>query len=93
MFSKEIIEGYRSVFSTASIADACDLIIGKTTFLPAAIQNRVNSKKIVGPAVTVQEEACLEKVPPKHALDLIDEAEEGSVIVISGDKELETIAI
>lgn len=93
MYSKQIIDGYREIFSTASIADACDLVIGKTTFLPFEIKNRINDKKIVGPAVTILEEATLEKLPPQHALDAIDESEEGSVIVISGDKALETVAV
>ena len=70
--SKEIIEGFRKVLSSASVADACDLVIGKTCFLPPYIQNKINSKKIVGAAVTVLETATLEKLPPKHALDLID---------------------
>ena len=92
-FSKELIEGYRSVLSSASVADACDLIIGKTCFLPSYIQNRINDKKIVGPAVTVLETATLEQLPPKHALDLIDTSEEGSVLVISGDVDLGNVAI
>ncbi|MGY2574233.1 RraA family protein [Vibrio sp. C8] len=93
MYSKEIIDGYRAIFSTASIADACDLLLGKTMYLPFDIKNRINDKKIVGPAVTILEEATLEKLPPQHALDAIDESEEGSVIVISGDAALETVAV
>jgi regulator of RNase E activity RraA len=93
MYSKEIIDGYREIFSTASIADACDLLLGKTMYLPFDIKNRINDKKIVGPAVTILEEATLEKLPPQHALDAIDESEEGSVIVISGDAALETVAV
>lgn len=93
MYSKEIIEGYRAIFSTASIADACDLLLGKTMYLSFDIKNRINEKKIVGPAVTIIEEATLEKLPPQHALDAIDESEEGSIIVISGDKALETVAV
>lgn len=92
-FSKEIIDGYRSVLSSASVADACDLVIGKTCFLPPYIQNRINDKKIVGPAVTVLETATLEMLPPQHALDLIDASEEGSVLVISGDVDLGDVAI
>ena len=62
-------------------------------YLPFDIKNRINDKKIVGPAVTILEEATLEKLPPQHALDAIDESEEGSVIVISGDAALETVAV
>ena len=91
--SKELIEGYRKVLSSASVADACDLIIGKSCFLPPEVQNRINSKKIVGPAVTVLETSTLEKLPPSHALDLIDASDAGSVLVISGDVDLSHIAI
>ncbi|WP_303963732.1 RraA family protein [Succinatimonas hippei] len=92
-FSKEIIDGYRSVLSSASVADACDLVIGKTCFLPPYIQNRINDKKIVGPAVTVLETKTLEMLPPQHALDIIDASDEGSVLVISGDVDLGDVAI
>lgn len=34
MYSKNIIDGFRTIFSTASVADACDQILGKTMFLP-----------------------------------------------------------
>lgn len=93
MYSKEIINGYREIFSTASIADACDLLLGRTMYLPFDIKNRINNKKIVGPAVTIVEEATIEKLPPQHALDAIDESEAGSVIVISGDEALKNIAV
>jgi len=41
--------------------------------------------KIVGPAVTVCEELTTERVPPSHALELIDHSLPGSVIVIAID--------
>lgn len=41
--------------------------------------------KIVGPAVTVREELTTERVPPSHALELIDNSRPGSVIVIAID--------
>jgi 4-hydroxy-4-methyl-2-oxoglutarate aldolase len=93
MYSKEIIDGYRAIYSTASIADACDQIVGKTMFLPFEVKNRINDKKIVGPAVTIHEDVTEEKVPPQHALDAIDESEAGSVIVIGGAAALETVAV
>ena len=93
MYSKEIIDGYRAIYSTASIADACDQIVGKTMFLPFEVKNRINDKKIVGPAVTILEDITEEKVPPQHALDAIDESEAGSVIVIGGAAALETVAV
>jgi regulator of RNase E activity RraA len=93
MYSKEIIEGYRAIFSTASIADACDQIVGKTMFLPFEVKNRINDKKIVGPAVTILEDVTEEKLPPQHALDAIDESAAGSVIVIGGSPALENVAV
>ncbi|ADU71354.1 RraA family protein [Pantoea sp. At-9b] len=93
MYSKEIIDGYRAIFSTASIADACDQIVGKTMFLPFEVKNRINDKKIVGPAVTILEDVTEEKLPPQHALDAIDESAAGSVIVIGGSPALENVAV
>jgi len=46
------------------------------------IKPRINDSKVVGPAVTVKEVRTTESVPPSHALEAIDEAPEGSVIVI-----------
>lgn len=93
MYSKDIIDGFRAIYSTASVADACDQILGKTMFLPFEIKNRINDKKIVGPAVTIYEDVTDEKLPPQHALDAIDESASGSVIVITGNPSLETVAV
>ncbi len=79
---KDLIEGFRAV-ATASVADAVDKIAGKRGYLDQAIKPRINEKKIVGPAITVLEAPTDEFVPPQHALDAIDESQEGSVIVIS----------
>lgn len=82
MTLEELVNGFRST-ATASVADAVDKVAGRTGFLPPSIKPRINDKKIVGPAVTVQEGPTSEFVPPQHALDVIDEAEAGSIIVIS----------
>ncbi len=82
MTLNELVEGFRGV-ATASVADAVDLIAGKTGFLDQAIKPRINERKIVGPAVTILEGPTDEAVPPQHALDAIDEADAGSVIVIA----------
>jgi 4-hydroxy-4-methyl-2-oxoglutarate aldolase len=68
--------------STASASDAVDKIAGKRGYMGFDIKPRISEKKIVGPAVTIQEGPTDEFVPPKHALDAIDECLEGSVIVI-----------
>nr|WP_319391129.1 RraA family protein [uncultured Cohaesibacter sp.] len=82
MTLEELVAGFREV-ATASVADAVDKVAGKIGFLDQNIKPRINEKKICGPAVTILEGPTQEFVPPQHALDAIDEAEAGSVIVIS----------
>lgn len=79
---KKIIEAF-NVVAVASVADAVDKVCGKQGYMSSVIKPRINEKRICGPAATVLEAATDEFVPPQHALDLIDEAPEGSVIVIS----------
>jgi regulator of RNase E activity RraA len=86
MYSKEIIDGFMKV-STASVSDAVDKTAKTRGFMDQAIKPRINDKKIVGPAVTVLEGPTQEALPPKHALDVIDESPAGSVIVIAIDGE------
>lgn len=78
----ELIESFGQV-AVASVADAVDKVCGRRGYLDSCIKPRINDKRICGPAVTVLEAATDEFVPPQHALDLIDEAAPGSVIVIS----------
>lgn len=78
----DIIDGFKTV-AVASVADAVDKVCGKRGYMDATIKPRINDKRVVGPAATVLEAATDEFVPPQHALDLIDEAPRGSVIVIS----------
>ncbi len=78
----KLIEGFNSV-AVASVSDAVDKICGKRGFMDSVIKPRINDKRICGPAATVLEAATDEVLPPQHALDLIDEAPRGSVIVIS----------
>ena len=88
MYSQEIIKAFEKV-EVAWVADAVDKIAGKRTYMSSEIKPRINEKKIVGPAVTVLEGPSDEFLPPQHALDLIDESEAGSVIVISTGGEAE----
>ncbi len=78
----ELIAGFSNV-AVASVADAVDKVCGKRGYMDQRIKPRINDKRICGPAATVLEAATDEFVPPQHALDLIDEAPRGSVIVIS----------
>jgi len=77
-----LIDGFNKV-AVASVADAVDKVCGKRGYMASAIKPRINDQRICGPAATVLEAATDEFVPPQHALDLIDEAPRGSVIVIS----------
>jgi 4-hydroxy-4-methyl-2-oxoglutarate aldolase len=77
-----IIQAFGEV-AIASVADAVDKVCGHRGYMSSAIKPRINDKRICGPAATVLEAASDEFVPPQHALDLIDEAPRGSVIVIS----------
>ena len=72
-----------NLVAVASVADAVDKVCGKRGYMECAIKPRINEQRICGPAATVLEAATDEVVPPQHALDLIDEAPRGSVIVIS----------
>ncbi len=78
----DLIDAFSKV-AVASVADAVDKVCGKRGYMASAIKPRINDKRICGPAATVLEAATDEFVPPQHALDLIDEAPRGSVIVIS----------
>jgi len=86
---KNLIESLRRV-ATASLADAVDKVCGRKGYLDSAIAPRTSERKIAGPAVTVLEERSEEFLPPTHALELIDNAEAGSVMVIAvgGDAEV-----
>ena len=82
MTLEELIDGFR-LAATASVADAVDKVAGRAGCLPPSFAQRINDKKIVGPAVTVLEGPTTEVLPPQHALDAIDDSDPGSVIVIS----------
>jgi 4-hydroxy-4-methyl-2-oxoglutarate aldolase len=81
VYKQEIIDKFHSVAS-ASVADAVDQVVGARGYMDYPIKPRINDKKVVGPAVTVKEVKTTESVPPSHALEAIDEAPEGSVVVI-----------
>ena len=92
MYSKEVIEKFYTVMS-ASVADAVDQVVGKTGYMSFEIKQRINEKKIVGPAVTVKEVPTEEKVPPVHALEAVDESPEGSIVVIGVEGSDRNIAV
>ncbi|MBS3967787.1 MAG: RraA family protein [Truepera sp.] len=88
MYPKTVIEQFHTV-TTASVADAIDQVVGVRGYMQHSIKPRINDQKVVGPAVTVKEGPTTEKLPPQHALELIDSAEAGSVVVIGTGGESE----
>lgn len=84
MMLDELIEGFAAV-ATASVADSVEKVCGRRGHMHHEMRPRINDKRIVGPAVTVQEGPTTEFVPPQHALDVIDAAAPGSVVVIAVD--------
>ena len=83
---QELVAGFRTV-AIASIADSVDKVAGRRGYLDHDIRPRVNDRRVVGPAVTVREGPEPNAGPPQHALDLIDAADPGSVMVIAIDGE------
>lgn len=80
--TSKLVEAFGQV-AIASIADAVDKVCGHRGYMDHPIKPQINDRRICGPAATVLEAATDEFLPPQHALDLIDEAPKGSVIVIS----------
>jgi regulator of RNase E activity RraA len=78
---KAMLDGFRTV-AIASIADALDKVTGRRGYMAEAMKNRINGKRMVGPAVTVLHAPTREFLPPQAALDAIDESPAGSVICI-----------
>lgn len=82
MYSKDVIEKFRK-FATASISDACDQAVkGRRCHMDYRMKPRIAGKKIVGPAITVLEGKNDDAGAPSHAIDAIEEAEGGEVMVI-----------
>ncbi|RJP34167.1 MAG: RraA family protein [Candidatus Omnitrophota bacterium] len=75
-----LIEGFSQI-AVASVSDAIDQIIGKRGFMSHEMRP-VFPTKMCGYAVTVLARPSTEKEPPSMALDLIDNAEPGKVLVI-----------
>jgi 4-hydroxy-4-methyl-2-oxoglutarate aldolase len=82
MDTQALVKAFGQV-AVASVADAVDKVCGRRGYMDSAIKPRIDDQRICGPAATVLEAATDEVLPPQHALDLIDEAAPGSVIVIS----------
>lgn len=78
--SDDIIMRFRQLAS-ASVCDAVDQITGERGFMSHTVKPLFPAK-ICGPAVTVLATPSKEKAPPAMALELVDTAEPGSVLVL-----------
>jgi regulator of RNase E activity RraA len=76
-----LLAGFREV-AIASVADALDKVTGRRGYMAEAVKNRINARRMVGPAVTVLHAPSREALPPQAALDAIDDSPAGSVICI-----------
>ncbi|MCR2815012.1 RraA family protein [Microbacterium jiangjiandongii] len=85
----DTIDAFRAI-TTASVSDALQSL-GVHGYVASAI-GRVAGGKLVGPAVTIKEEPTSESVPPQHALDAIDSAAPGAVLVIDNGGETNVAA-
>lgn len=81
-YSPETIEAFGAM-ATASVSDALQSL-GVHGYVSSEV-SLVTGGKLVGPAVTVKEGPAEEAVPPQHALEAIDSASPGSVMVIDND--------
>ena len=87
--SNDFIDRLRKL-AVATLSDGCDQIAGRRGFMDFEIKARINGRKIVGTAATVLEGPTNDPHLPELAFDVIDEAEKGSVIVISSDGDKNT---
>lgn len=81
MYSKDIIDRYTKT-SLASVADACEHVFGRRGYMDFAVKNQVNDMKFAGAAKTVVEGVVDGTNPPSLAIEAIDSADEGDVLVI-----------
>ena len=82
-YDQGVIEAFRAL-PTPSVSDAL-VQLGSPGTMEAEIKPVVTGK-LVGPAVTVLEERAEGAGPPTHAIEAIDSAAAGSVIVISVER-------
>jgi regulator of RNase E activity RraA len=89
---KKIIERFKKI-SSASVSDACDQLVKRQCFMDFEIKPRINELRIVGPAITVSEGPAKGKFPPQHALEAIDGANPGDIVVISLKGKVKDVAV
>lgn len=80
---QRLVTGFLNT-TTASVSDALDRR-GIQGFMSHEIKPRTVSRKIAGIAVTIREVPSTERQPPLRAIEAIDSAPAGAVIVIGVD--------
>ncbi len=88
----ELIERYKKV-ALASVADACDSIVGRTCYMSHDMRPRIVEARVVGPALTVNETEAVKFGAPQHTLDTIENAAPGDVLVIGLERENLDVAV
>lgn len=81
--SDPLVQGF-SRLATASVSDAVDQVVGERGFMSHEIKP-VFRTRLCGRAVTVLAQPSAESQPPAMALEVIDTAEPGSILVIVMD--------
>lgn len=89
--TKEIIEKLRGT-PTSSLSDALDKM-GITGFMSCEIKPVFGETRIVGPAVTIKDTLDSVAEPPLLALEAIDSAKKGDVIVRAADGDSRDIGL
>ena len=86
MIYPAIIEGFRPL-SLAAVADALDEVTGERRFMDSAVAPRIRGGRVLGPAATVMTAPTGERAVHNAAMQLIDEALPGSVVVLGVEDE------
>ena len=81
MDREELIARYEKV-AIASVADACDAVVGRTCYMSYDMQARTCEKRVVGPAITVGEAQAVKNFEPKYTIEQVENSKPGDVLVI-----------
>ncbi len=88
---KKVLDGLRKT-PTASLSDALDQM-GVRGFISHEFRPLIQGHKIVGPALTIKHQLCNRVASFIPALEAIDEAKQGTVLVIAGDADLRDVGL
>ena len=92
MDREELIARYEKV-AIASVADACDAVVGRTCYMSYDMQARTCEKRVVGPAVTVGEAQAVKNFEPKYTIEQVENSKPGDVLVIGMEGDVRNMAV